>query len=255
MRRRRTKACAKTADKKHCDTFHADDETYFEKVWYWTTPIAQCLDGRDRRQVQGLRPGPRPGQESRASRCRPPRRRRSGRPAAVPHGGGCPASCTGTRGCAWPPCSSAPLAWLVVAYLGSLAVLLVSAFWTVDSSPARWSATFTWTTSEAVADEPVYRHVALRRIGGRRGGDRIYVLIALPMAFYMAKVASPRCAAAARDRAPHPAVGELSGEGVRLAGHARRRGVIDWLLGRVGQRPGLRAGRDLSCSPTCGCRT
>ena len=35
-----------TADKNHCDTFHADDEAYFDQVWYWTTPIAQCLDGR-----------------------------------------------------------------------------------------------------------------------------------------------------------------------------------------------------------------
>ena len=41
-----SKSCAETADPKHCDTFHADDEAYFDQVWYWTTPIAQCLDGR-----------------------------------------------------------------------------------------------------------------------------------------------------------------------------------------------------------------
>jgi putative spermidine/putrescine transport system substrate-binding protein len=39
-------ACDKTADKNHCATFHATDEAYFEKVWYWSTPVAQCLDGR-----------------------------------------------------------------------------------------------------------------------------------------------------------------------------------------------------------------
>jgi putative spermidine/putrescine transport system substrate-binding protein len=39
-------SCAKTADKTHCATFHADDEAYFDKVWYWNTPVAQCLDGR-----------------------------------------------------------------------------------------------------------------------------------------------------------------------------------------------------------------
>jgi len=39
-------SCAKTADKNHCATFHAEDEAYFAQVWYWTTPIAQCLDGR-----------------------------------------------------------------------------------------------------------------------------------------------------------------------------------------------------------------
>jgi putative spermidine/putrescine transport system substrate-binding protein len=39
-------SCGKTADKNHCTTFHADDEAYFDQVWYWTTPLAQCLDGR-----------------------------------------------------------------------------------------------------------------------------------------------------------------------------------------------------------------
>jgi putative spermidine/putrescine transport system substrate-binding protein len=39
-------ACAKTVATDHCATFHAEDETYFGKVWYWTTPLAQCLDGR-----------------------------------------------------------------------------------------------------------------------------------------------------------------------------------------------------------------
>ena len=40
------KACAETVDKNHCATFHAEDEAYFSKVHYWTTPIATCLDGR-----------------------------------------------------------------------------------------------------------------------------------------------------------------------------------------------------------------
>jgi putative spermidine/putrescine transport system substrate-binding protein len=39
-------ACAKTADTSFCATYHADDEAYFNQVWYWNTPIAQCLDGR-----------------------------------------------------------------------------------------------------------------------------------------------------------------------------------------------------------------
>lgn len=30
----------------HCDYYNAENEEYFEKVWFWTTPIAQCLDGR-----------------------------------------------------------------------------------------------------------------------------------------------------------------------------------------------------------------
>ncbi|MCE1178158.1 MAG: ABC transporter substrate-binding protein [Micrococcales bacterium] len=40
------KACAETADKNHCTTFHAEDEDYFSKVHFWNTPITACLDGR-----------------------------------------------------------------------------------------------------------------------------------------------------------------------------------------------------------------
>jgi putative spermidine/putrescine transport system substrate-binding protein len=28
----------------HCDTFHATDEAYFSKVYYWATPQADCAD-------------------------------------------------------------------------------------------------------------------------------------------------------------------------------------------------------------------
>ena len=41
------KSCALTVDPEHCKTFHADDETYFSKVYYWTTPTKSCLDGRE----------------------------------------------------------------------------------------------------------------------------------------------------------------------------------------------------------------
>ncbi|NBP50662.1 MAG: extracellular solute-binding protein [Actinobacteria bacterium] len=40
------KSCALTADPNHCATYHADDEEYFSKVYYWTTPTSKCLDGR-----------------------------------------------------------------------------------------------------------------------------------------------------------------------------------------------------------------
>ena len=32
--------------KAHCDYFNATDEDYYKQVWFWTTPIDQCLDGR-----------------------------------------------------------------------------------------------------------------------------------------------------------------------------------------------------------------
>ncbi len=40
------KACDFTSDKSFCDGYHAADSAYADKIWYWTTPITQCLDER-----------------------------------------------------------------------------------------------------------------------------------------------------------------------------------------------------------------
>jgi putative spermidine/putrescine transport system substrate-binding protein len=39
-------ACGLTEDPDHCTKFHATDEDYFSKVYYWSTPIADCGDDR-----------------------------------------------------------------------------------------------------------------------------------------------------------------------------------------------------------------
>ncbi|MFC7494870.1 MULTISPECIES: ABC transporter substrate-binding protein [unclassified Nocardioides] len=41
-----SKACDLTADASHCETYHQDDEAYADQIWYWSTPISACLDGR-----------------------------------------------------------------------------------------------------------------------------------------------------------------------------------------------------------------
>ncbi len=39
-------ACAETADKGFCTTYHAADKVYSDAIAYWTTPTTHCLDGR-----------------------------------------------------------------------------------------------------------------------------------------------------------------------------------------------------------------
>ena len=41
------KACEKIPEKGFCDQYHAADKAYSDKIWYWTTPISKCLDGRN----------------------------------------------------------------------------------------------------------------------------------------------------------------------------------------------------------------
>jgi putative spermidine/putrescine transport system substrate-binding protein len=40
------KACELTENPNHCDEFHADDESWWEDIYYWTTPTADCGDDR-----------------------------------------------------------------------------------------------------------------------------------------------------------------------------------------------------------------
>jgi len=87
---------------------------------------------------------------------------------------------------------SAPLGWLLVVYLGSLAVLLAAAFWTTDPFTSNVVHTFTWDNLRQIAASPVYRAVALRTVGVALLVTVIDAALALPMAFYLAKVARPR---------------------------------------------------------------
>jgi putative spermidine/putrescine transport system substrate-binding protein len=40
------KACELTKNENHCNEFHADDESWWEDIYYWTTPTADCGDDR-----------------------------------------------------------------------------------------------------------------------------------------------------------------------------------------------------------------
>ena len=82
--------------------------------------------------------------------------------------------------------------WLVVAYLGSLAVMFVSALWSTDSFTGALVHTVTWDNFHTLLTPSRYRTVALRTLGVAVAVTLIDAAIALPMAFYMAKVASPR---------------------------------------------------------------
>ena len=58
-----------------------------------------------------------------------------------------------------------PLAWLVIAYLGSLAVLLVSAFWSTNSFTGAVVHTFTTDNIVRVLTDSVFRTATVRTVG------------------------------------------------------------------------------------------
>ena len=85
-----------------------------------------------------------------------------------------------------------PLAWLAVAYLGSLVVLLVSAFWTTNSFTGRVIHTVTGDNIVRVVTDEVFRTVTVRTVGVALLVTVLCAILAVPLGLYMAKVASPR---------------------------------------------------------------
>jgi len=88
-----------------------------------------------------------------------------------------------------------PVGWLVIGYLGSLAVLLITAFWSVDALSGEVVQGFSLDNFETLVQEPVYRDVVGRTVGVAAAVTITDALLAFPIAFYMAKVASRRTTA------------------------------------------------------------
>ena len=91
---------------------------------------------------------------------------------------------------------SGPLLWLLVAYIGSLVALLITSLYhneTVGVSTEMVTDP-SLENFRTIIDTPVYRDVAVRTIGAAVAVTVIDLVIALPVAFFMAKVATTRIA-------------------------------------------------------------
>ncbi|HEY3051613.1 MAG TPA: ABC transporter permease [Gaiellaceae bacterium] len=86
----------------------------------------------------------------------------------------------------------APLTWLVVVYLGSLVVLLVAAFWSLDPFTSEVVHKLGLGNFGTLIHTHVYRTITLRTVGIAAAVTVTDAVLAFPIAFYMAKVASPR---------------------------------------------------------------
>ena len=87
---------------------------------------------------------------------------------------------------------AAPLTWLVLIYIASLAALLITALWSVDEYTGAVKMTWSLDNITQVITGALYQAVTLRTVGVALLVTVVDILIALPIAFFMAKVAGPR---------------------------------------------------------------
>jgi putative spermidine/putrescine transport system permease protein len=85
-----------------------------------------------------------------------------------------------------------PVGWLVIAYLGSLAVLFLAAFWQLDTFSGKVVHSYGIQNFQTLFEQDVYRSIVLRTVLIAAAVTVTDALLAFPIAFYMAKVASPK---------------------------------------------------------------
>src|SRR5690242_16681875 len=85
-----------------------------------------------------------------------------------------------------------PLGWMLVFYLAALAVLFVSAFWSIDAFTGKLTHTWTWANFHTIIHDPTYRQIAVRTIVMAALVTLTDAIVAFPFAYYMARIASPR---------------------------------------------------------------
>jgi putative spermidine/putrescine transport system permease protein len=84
-----------------------------------------------------------------------------------------------------------PVAWLVVVYLGSLFILFLNAFWTRDAFTGQTTYVPTLDNFAELLEDP-YPGITLRTVGIAALVTITCAILALPIAFFMARVVSPR---------------------------------------------------------------
>jgi putative spermidine/putrescine transport system permease protein len=87
---------------------------------------------------------------------------------------------------------SGPGAWMVLIYLAALFLLFLSALWSVDSFSGKIVHSWTLSNFETLIKVPVYRTVALRTIVIAAAVTLTDIVLAVPFAFFAARIAPRR---------------------------------------------------------------
>jgi putative spermidine/putrescine transport system permease protein len=85
-----------------------------------------------------------------------------------------------------------PLGWLLVAYMGSLAILFLNSVWSRDAFTGLVIHELTLKNFTNIVTNPLYATVVLRTVTMAAAVTVTCALLAFPIAYYMARVASAR---------------------------------------------------------------
>jgi putative spermidine/putrescine transport system permease protein len=129
---------------------------------------------------------------------------------------------------------SAPGAWFVLIYIAALVLLFISALWRVDSFTGNLVHSWTLDNFKTLFTAPVYRTIALRTIGIAAAVTVTDAILALPFAFYAARMAPKRLQSILFVAVLIPLWSSYLVRVYAWRLILAKDGIINWVLGNVG---------------------
>jgi len=85
-----------------------------------------------------------------------------------------------------------PLAWFLLLYVAALVVLLITAFWQINSFTTNIERVFSFSNFDTIFSSPAYRGIIGRTVGMAAAVTATDAVVAFPFAYYMARIAASR---------------------------------------------------------------
>lgn len=131
-----------------------------------------------------------------------------------------------------------PVLWLGVFYLCALIALFLSSFWQVDAMTGALRHEWTLRNFQLLLDNAVYQKIALRTIGMAIVVTITDVILALPLAYFMVRIAGPRLRAILFMLVLVPLWSSILARVYAWRLILAHDGVANWALGLMGLPPG-----------------
>jgi putative spermidine/putrescine transport system permease protein len=129
---------------------------------------------------------------------------------------------------------SAPAAWFVLIYMAALALLFISALWRVDAFTGNLVHSWTLDNFKTLFTVPAYRTIALRTIGIAAAVTVTDAILAVPFAFFAARIAPRRLQGALFVAVLIPLWSSYLVRVYAWRLILAKDGIVNWVLGNVG---------------------
>lgn len=132
-----------------------------------------------------------------------------------------------------------PLAWFLIFYVGSLAILFASAFWHLDVFTSQIVHEWSLQNFHTLLNDPVYRTITIRTIGISAAVTLTDLVLAFPLAYYAVRMARRRGRNAILVAVILPLWANYVVRVFAWKLILSPNGFLDWIFGAVGLHPAI----------------